>query len=94
MNSKVLMVVALLFAGSVSATPDGAENIPSLAAAKTWFGGWTLQNPFVAAPVAAPVVAPVVQTTIDLPVIPDNVDQTLSKEISGPRMSRIRPRRH
>jgi hypothetical protein len=36
MNSKVLMVVALLFAGSVSAI-DNTENIPSLTG-KTWFG--------------------------------------------------------
>ena len=46
MNSKVLMVVALLFAGSVSATPDGVENVTLTG--KTWFGdafkNWN--NPF------------------------------------------------
>ena len=51
MNSKVLMVVALLFAGSVSATPDGVENI-------------TLVD--YVAPVVTPVVTPVVIPVVTL----------------------------
>jgi hypothetical protein len=43
MNSKVLMVVALLFAGSVAASPEGHENITL--GMKPSFGWFTLKGP-------------------------------------------------
>lgn len=43
MNSKVLMVVALLFAGSVVASPEGNENITL--GMKPSFGWFTLNTP-------------------------------------------------